>query len=192
MTILPLCHTKSSSTILGYQTQEDYPKNRRSSSMSENTHLSMYEMSLNVLVAWQAHGLSPSGNNGSKRLLPRRQLLADKTETDACGGNIAKHHHAALVAQYFAADGSPLCPACRAGDGRRVAALLDQADYQALSFERIVRECALCDTHGFLVTAKNAESETGTAARQKFSKTTLIDFTYALALPDRNTTTEQL
>ena len=160
--------------------------------MAENTHLSIYEISLNVLVAWQAHSLSTIGSNGSNRLLPRRQLLTDKTETDACGGNIAKHHHTALLAQYFAADGSPLCPACRVGDGRRVAALLDQADYQALSFERIVRECALCDTHGFLVTAKNAESETGTAARQKISKSTLIDFSYALALPDRHAETGQL
>ncbi|SRR5712691_3778945 len=104
------------------------------------------------------------GSNGSNRLLPRRQLLADRTETDACGGNIAKHHHAALLTQDFAADGSPLCPACRDGDGRRVAALLDQADYQAISFERSVRECALCDTHGFLVTAKNAVSGSGAAS----------------------------
>ena len=160
--------------------------------MAENTHVSIYELSLNMLVAWQAHSLSTVGSKGSNRLQPRRQLLADKSETDACSSNIAKHHHTALLAQYFAADGSPLCPACRVGDGRRVAALLDQADYQVLSFERIVRECALCDTHGFLVTAKNAESETGTAARQKISKSTLIDFSYALALPDRHAKTDQL
>ncbi len=144
--------------------------------MTENAQEPIYEMSVNVLVAWQAHSLSTAGNNGSNRLLPRRQLLADKTETDAISGNIAKHHHAALVAEYFAADGSPLCPACRVGDGRRAAALIDRPDYQDLSIERIVRECALCDTHGFLVTAKNADSEAGTPARQKVTKNTLLDF----------------
>lgn len=160
--------------------------------MTENAQVPIYEMSINVLVTWQAHSLSTVDSNGSNRLLPRRQLLADKTETDAISGNITKHHHAALAAEYFAADGCPLCPACRVGDGRRAAALIDRPDYQNLSFERIVRECALCDAHGFLVTAKNAENEAGTAARQKINKTTLLDFTYALALPDLHAGTGQL
>jgi CRISPR/Cas system-associated protein Cas7 (RAMP superfamily) len=160
--------------------------------MSENPQAPFYEMSFNVLAAWQAHSLSTSGSNGSNRVMPRRQLLADQSETDACSGNIAKHHHAALVAAYFAAEGSPLCPACRVGDGQRAAALLDRPDYGNLSFERIICECALCDTHGFLVTAKNADSEMSTGARQKISKQTLIDFSYALALPDRHAETSQL
>jgi len=160
--------------------------------MSENPQAPIYEMSFNVLAAWQAHSLSTAGSNGSNRVMPRRQLLADKSETDACSGNIAKHHHAALVSAYFAAEGNPLCPACRVGDRRRAAALLDRPEYGTLSFERIVCECALCDTHGFLVTAKNADSETGTGARQKISKETLIDFSYALALPERHAETSQL
>jgi CRISPR/Cas system-associated protein Cas7 (RAMP superfamily) len=160
--------------------------------MSENSRAPFYEMSFNVLAAWQAHSLSTAGSNGSNRVLPRRQLLADKSETDACSGNIAKRHHAALVAAYFAAEGNPLCPACRVGDGRRAAALVDRPEYGNLSFERIVCECALCDTHGFLVTAKNADSETSTGARQKISKETLIDFSYALALPERHAETSQL
>lgn len=160
--------------------------------MSENQQAPFYEMSFNVLAAWQAHSLSTAGSNGSNRVLPRRQLLADKSETDACSGNIAKRHHAALVTAYFAAEGNPLCPACRVGDGRRAAALVDRPGYGDLSFERIVCECALCDTHGFLVTAKNADSETGTGARQKLSKETLIDYSYALALPERHAETSQL
>lgn len=170
---------------------EHSSKNRKRATMANNAQTPIYDMTLCVLVAWQAHSLSNAGSNGSNRLLPRRQLLADKTETDACSGSIAKHHHAALAAEYFAADGSPLCPACRVGDGRRAAALLDRPDYGVLSFERIVQECALCDTHGFLVTAKNAESETE-GAREKISKDTLIDFSYALALPDRHAETSQL
>jgi len=152
----------------------------------------IYEMALNLLVTWQAHSLSTSGNNGSNRLLPRRQLLADQTETDACSGNIAKHHHFALVTGYFAADGCPLCSACRVGDGRRAAALLDQPNAPALSCESIISTCAACDAHGFLVTAKKADDETETAARQRLSKATLLDFSYALALPDFHSETSQL
>ena len=160
--------------------------------MNENSKAPIYELSVNARVAWQAHSLSTAGSNGSNRLLPRRQLLADHTETDAISGNISKRHHAALAAEYFASDGCPLCQACRVGDGRRAAALIDLPDYQDLSCERIVRECALCDAHGFLVTARNADSDAGTAARQKLSKTTLLDYTYALALPGRHAETGQL
>ncbi len=152
----------------------------------------IYEMSFNLLVAWQAHSLSTAGSNGSNRVLPRRQFLADQTVTDACSGNIAKHHHFALVTGYFAADGCPICPACRAGDGRRAAALLDQPNAPALSCESIISACAACDAHGFLVTAKKADEETESAARLRVSKATLLDFSYALALPDRHYETSQL
>lgn len=110
---------------------------------------SIYELSICALVAWQAHSTSNAGNNGSNRLLPRRQLLADGHETDACSGNIAKHYHAVLLAEYLEAAGSPLCPACSARDG-------------------------------------SAE------ARQRLSKHSLVEFSFALALPGRHAETAQL
>jgi CRISPR-associated autoregulator DevR family len=152
----------------------------------------MYEMSINVRVTWHAHSLSNVGTNGSIRLLPRRQLLADGTETDACSGNIAKHHHAALLAEYFQAVGVPLCPACAARDGRRAAALVGQPGYQTLSLERILTECGLCDAHGFLVTAKHAARDGSTEARQKISKHSLLEFSMALALPQQHAESTQL
>ena len=85
--------------------------------------LSIYEMSICARVTWQAHSLSNAGSNGSNRMMPRRQLLADGTETDACSGNIAKHYHAALLAEIFTQIGVHLCPACLVRDGRRAAAL---------------------------------------------------------------------
>jgi CRISPR/Cas system-associated protein Cas7 (RAMP superfamily) len=79
--------------------------------MHESSPSLLYEISLNIRVAWYAQSLSNAGNNGSNRLLPRRQLLAGGTETDACSGNIAKHFHAVLLAEYLEAAGCPLCPA---------------------------------------------------------------------------------
>jgi CRISPR-associated autoregulator DevR family len=148
--------------------------------------LPVYEMSVNVRVTWQAHSLSNAGSNGSIRLLARRQLLADGTETDACSGNIAKHHHAMLLAEYLESAGIPLCPACASRDGRRASALVGLPGYKSLSIERILTECALCDAHGFLVTAKNASSDGSTERRQRISKHSLIEFSFALALPDRH------
>ena len=46
--------------------------------MSMNTipeHI--YEFGLSYLVTWQAHSQSNAGSNGSNRLMPRHQLLAD-------------------------------------------------------------------------------------------------------------------
>jgi CRISPR-associated negative auto-regulator DevR/Csa2 len=122
---------------------------------------SIYELSLNLVVEWQAHSLSTIGSNGTNRVLPRRQLLCDQIEVDACSGNILKHQHAALVAPQFLAHQCPLCPACLQVDGRRAAALVDHPASQPMTLSRILTGCALCDAHGFLVTAKNAEMPKG-------------------------------
>ena len=151
--------------------------------MATEDQIPVYEMSINVRVEWQAHGLSNAGSNGSNRLLPRRQLLANGTETDACSGDIAKHHHAVLLAEIYQDAEVPLCPACASRDGRRAAALLDRPEYKHREIGRILRECGLCDAHGFMVTAKNATNGTNSERRQGLSKHSLIDFSYALAIP---------
>ncbi|MDP9310606.1 MAG: hypothetical protein M3R24_06910 [Chloroflexota bacterium] len=135
--------------------------------------------------------MSNAGNNGSNRILPRRQLLANGTETDACSGNILKHHHAALLAEYCAARGMALCPACARQDGRRAAALVNEPRYKDRSLSAILEECVLCDTHGFLVPAKNAPSDGTAEARQKLSKHSLVEFSFALALPNYHAETTQ-
>jgi len=94
-----------------------------------------------------------------------------------------KHMHAALLTEYLEAAEVPLCAACIKRDGRRAAALIDQPGYQHLTIEDILQGCGLCDSHGFLIPAKNASSDGGTVARQRVSKHTLVDFSFALALP---------
>lgn len=161
--------------------------------MTDTTDLPVYEISINVRVGWQAHSLSNAGSNGSNRLFPRRQLLADGTETDACSGNIAKHHHAVLTAEYMEEAGVPLCAACANRDGRRAAALMGSPDYTArLTMAKILSGCGLCDAHGFLVTAKKANSAENTVARQRLSKHSLIEFSFALALPEQHSDSTQL
>lgn len=153
----------------------------------------VYELSINVRASWQAHSLSNVGNDGSIRTMPRHQLLADGTLTDACSGNIAKYHHARLLAEYFAENGTTLCPPCRTGDGRRAAALVDMDGYDKdLTIDRIVAGCGLCDAHGFLITAKAGARTGGADRRPRLSKHSLIEFSYALALPDRHEETIQL
>jgi CRISPR-associated autoregulator DevR family len=159
--------------------------------VSSVEQMPVYELSIIARVYWQAHCLSTTGSNGSIRLLPRRQLLSNGLETDACSGNITKHYHAVLLAEYLEEAGIPLCPACMVRDGRRAAALVGRDGYQDLSIVRILQECGLCDAHGFLITAKNADAN-GTEARQRLSKHSLIEFSFALALPEQQAETTHL
>lgn len=151
----------------------------------------IYELGLSCVYTLQAHSKSNAGTNGSNRLLPRRQLLADGTETDAISGNIDKHGHATLTAEYLEASGVSLCEACQQRDSRRAAALTATRE-NPLTMEHILIGCGLCDIHGFLVTPRNASSDGTTTARQRLSKTTLIDYSFGLARPDQQTTTPQL
>jgi hypothetical protein len=130
----------------------------------------IYDFALTIRVRWQAHSLSTAGTNGSNRLMPRRQLLSNGQETDACSGSIAKHHHAALLAEYCQESRIPLCPACTTRDGRRAAALVDRPAYKDQPIEAILQQCALCDAHGFLVTAKKASREPGKPRHQPESE----------------------
>lgn len=159
--------------------------------MNEIDNLGVYEMTVNVRVTWEAHSLSNAGNNGSNRVLPRRQQLADGVITDACHGPILKHYDAVLTAEYLEALGSPLCPACAARDGRRVAALVRQPEYRHLTMERVLNECALCDIHGFLITAKKKTPD-DPEDRQRLAKHTLVEYSMALAIPERRAETEQV
>lgn len=158
----------------------------------EQEILPVYDLSINARVTWLAHSLSNAGTNGSNKMMPRRQLLADGSETDACSGSIAKHHHATLLAEYLAFSGVSLCPACQRRDGRRIAALTDRPEYKNISIERILQECGLCDAHGSLVTAKNANSQQGTETRKKATKHSLVEFSFALGLPGRSAETMHL
>jgi CRISPR-associated protein Cst2 len=152
----------------------------------------MASLTLSCALHLEAHSLSNVGSNGSNRLLSRRVKLADGTETDAWSGNILKHHHAALCAEYMAAEGGPLCPACAVGDGRRAMALISQADYKNLTIDRILLQCGVCDVHGFLVTPKGTASAGSTETRQRISKHSVIEFGFGLARPDRQAETTQL
>lgn len=151
--------------------------------MSSNS-IHVYEMSFNVKIAWQAHSMSNSGSGGTNRLLPRRQLLANGTDTDAYSGNIHKHHHAALLAEYLEAENQTLCEACRRRDSRRAAAISDN-----IPIEQILG-CGICDTHGFLVPTKKGVN--GDVERSGRTKHSLLEFSFALALPDHYSESSQL
>lgn len=150
--------------------------------------LTINELSLNIRVGWTAHSLSNIGSGGSNRLMPRRQMLADGIETDACSGDIQKHHGAMVAAEYLEAAGQTLCAACSRRDPRRAAGLLSDPNAN-FSMEQLLK-CGLCDIHGFLIPARKAGPNI--AERQKRSKSTLVEYALALAIPESFAETTQI
>ena len=64
-----------------------------------------------------------------------------------------------------------MCAACRVHDGRR-AAILEE---NGRSMQSIITGCGICDAHGFLITAKNAdEHDESVTRRDRISKSTLL------------------
>lgn len=159
--------------------------------MMEHERIPVYSMAIVARITLQAHSASNSTVNGST-LLPRTQLLADNTRTDAISGNILKHDHAYLLTRYFRKIGVGLCPACEKYDGRRAGALVSDPAYKNLTMQRILSECGLCDIHGFLITAKNAASPEEGEDRGRLNKSTLIDFGDMLGVPGAQAFSEQI
>ena len=158
---------------------------------NQSNQIPIYELSVNVLTTWQAHSLSNLGNNGTNRTMPRRQLLSDGTETDACSGSIAKRFHAALLTEQMMDKEIYLCPMCASGDGRRAGA----NKTVGLNMSSILA-CGMCDSHGFLITSKKGkkggENENGSEDRERLSKNSLVEFSFALALPGQMAESNQL
>lgn len=155
--------------------------------MTNQSAQKVYEISLNLVVEWQAHSLSNSGSQQSNRTLPRQQVLADGSEVDAISGNIAKQRHASILREYLAGYGDKLCSACTVGDPRRASTASELG--AAPSMEDILA-CGLCDTHGFLITGKKGAN--GVADRSRRCKGSIIDFSMALALPDHYAISQQI
>lgn len=141
----------------------------------------VYEMSINLCASLQAQSLSNSGSYGSNRLFGRDQLLIGGRKTQAFSGSILKHHHAIGLAEKMEEEGIPICAACARRDGRRAAALIGRD--QKLTIESVAH-CGVCDAHGTLVTAKNADSNDEAEPRRACSKHSLLEFSFGLALPE--------
>lgn len=148
--------------------------------MIQSASFPVYSLTISACTTWLAHSLSNEGTNGSNRLQARRQFLADGTETDACTGSIAKHHHYVLLGEYLESLGVGLCPACAERNGRHAAALVGRPGYEKLRIDRVIRECGLCDAHGFTVMAKNDSGQSS------FWKDSLFEYGMALAITDQH------
>ncbi len=151
----------------------------------------IYEMTLCFNLTLVGHGISNQGSKGFITEEPRRQLLADGTETDAISGGLYKHYHAFLLAEMYRDVGVPLCSHCAWNSSLRAAGLTNGKGNRHRLMEKLLGGCGVCDVHGFLVPGKKKKDDSD-EERDKVSKGSLVEFSMGLADPNHFHETEHL
>ena len=115
----------------------------------------VFEIAIMARVVWDLHSLNNEGSVGNVSE-PRTVVLADGTKSDGVSGEMLKHIHSAhlwLLGQGTAS----FCRGCATlqpqkadmPENRREAFRGIKTNAEAL--DAALRQCALCDLHGFLV-----------------------------------------
>ncbi len=136
----------------------------------------IYEVSILGRATWDLHSLNNEGTVGNVTE-PRTVVLADGTKTDGISGEMLKHIHAAKMWE-LEKNKKNLCEACKVLEPTRIDRFfqtMKREDRKNYTFEKAtekaIKECAICDLHGFLV-----QTPTG-------SRTSTIEFGWALGVP---------
>jgi CRISPR-associated protein Cst2 len=135
----------------------------------------VYEIGLVLRAEIEAHSLNNEGTVGNVTE-PRSIALADGTITDGISGEMLKHMHA----RAFWAIGTKesFCGSCQQFSPMKASANPDvnEAVKQKKPLSDVLGiaiQCPLCDTHGFLI------------EEAALSRKSLVEFGWALALPDQ-------
>jgi CRISPR-associated protein Cst2 len=139
----------------------------------------VFEIAILGRAVWNLHSLNNEGTVGNVSE-PRTVILWDGTKSDGVSGEMLKHIHAQNV-WLLAEDKSIFCEPCqtfqpqkadinpvvttaigKAGKGRKAEAVLEAA----------LKDCALCDLHGFLRTD------------QAVPRASTVEFGWAVAIRD--------
>ncbi len=119
-------------------------------------------ITLGAKLILNVHDLNNEGTAGNVsdiRTIDYITLDGERREAPAVSGRMLKHHHYASMRDLARRLGLELCDGCVSGEpirpGRRDGSTLIQAP---CSEEEAVRQCALCDVHGYLI-AQGARRE---------------------------------
>lgn len=121
--------------------------------------LPVFEIAILGRAVWNLHSLNNEGTVGNVSE-PRTVVLADGSKSDGISGEMLKHIHAQNV-WLVADEKSIFCGPCQTLQPQKadINRVVDEASKKAKKEERArtvldtaLKECALCDLHGFLRT----------------------------------------
>lgn len=137
----------------------------------------VFEVAILGRAVWNLHSLNNEGTVGNVTE-PRTVVLADGTKSDGVSGEMLKHIHARNV-WLLAEDRSVFCEPCRTLRPQKadINPAVDKASGEAKGDARAVldaaiKDCALCDLHGFLRT------------KEAVPRASTVEFGWAVAVRD--------
>lgn len=138
----------------------------------------VFEIAILGRIAWNLHSLNNEGTVGNVTE-PRTLVLADGTKTDGVSGEMLKHIHGQNV-WLLAPDKSIFCEPCRTLKPQKadINPAVDEVSRKsrrdaAAVLDAALRDCALCDLHGFLRT------------KEAVPRSSTVEFGWAVAIRDR-------
>lgn len=134
----------------------------------------IYDLAIVGRATWDLHSLNNEGSIGNVTE-PRTVMLADGAKSDGVSGEMLKHVHVSAFWQ-IGREELPLCENCRklepnkANKEPTITAISGSLD----ALTTAIRQCALCDLHGFLV------------EKPTINRASCIEFGWAVGLPGHN------
>lgn len=145
------------------------------------------EMTLNL------HSLNNEGGEGNQ-IMTRQLTILDKDghECNVTGisGDMFKHIHAGHMINFCVENNLPMSEYSKRLNPNRIAAedLKDIAgkstQTQSDVVDAIIKKCAICDTHGVLITDKVGENKSSSNTPRK----SVIEFAWTVGIPEKNNT----
>lgn len=115
---------------------------------------SVFEIAIVGRVIWNLHSLNNEGTIGNVTE-PRTVVLWNGRKTDGVSGEMMKHIHAFWTWLQAKENNLTLCDACKTFQPQRADAarenLPSAKGKEADAMTKVLKQCVLCDLHGFLV-----------------------------------------
>ena len=148
------------------------------------------ELTLNM------HSLNNEGGEGNQ-IMTRQLTIVDKDgqehTVNGISGDMFKHIHAGHLVNYCIDNGIELSQYSKALNPNRISAaeLLDyitannkKNEKAGVVIDALINSCAVCDTHGILITDKVGDNKDSSNTPRK----SVIEFGWAIGIPNKNNT----
>ncbi len=131
-----------------------------------------------------------AGNVSDIRVIDYIGLDGKRREAPAVSGRMLKHWHLALMTELAKATSLQLCAGCETGEpirpGKKDG---DKIIQVAIPEDEAIKNCTICDVHGYLI-AKEAKKEEKKGATGRH--TSRVSFSWLLPALDTETTSKQV
>lgn len=161
--------------------------------MDNSSKKPVASISISGEITLNLHSLNNEGGEGNQ-IMTRQLTILDKYgiehTVNGISGDMFKHIHAGHMVNYCVENNINLSTYSKKLDPNRISAeeLKELAGAQKQTqkdvVDAIIQSCAICDTHGMLMTDKVGENKSSTNTPRKST----IEFAWTVGIPDKNNT----